>query len=144
MNVSFPYWEEGIAKAAYTLEDGRLSIKVVPGPEGLKFQDADVVLSRGAGFPAMGEADVGRVRGRDGTPDTQFTVSLPSQGQQLDKVSYQVAGNCLHIIVHPAGDWSFDRDDVRFTTSAIPEEALFSVVETAHFPRLQRRGDLAT
>ena len=127
LNVSFPYWEEGIAKATYTLENGRLNINVVPGPEGLKLQDTDVLFSRGTGFSAMGEADIGRVRGRDGTPDTQFTVSLPLQGQQLDKVSYQVTGNCLHIIVHPAGDWSFDRDDVRITTSAIPEEALFSV-----------------
>ena len=141
LTVSFPYWEEGIAKVSYTLEDGRLNINLVPGPEGLKLQDADVLFSRGAGFPAMGEADVGRVRGRGGTPDMQFTVSLPLQGQQLDEVSYQVAGNCIHIIVHPAGDWSFGRDDVRFTTSAIPEEALFNVVETAHSPRLQRRGD---
>ena len=122
LNVSFPHWEEGIAKVSYTLDDDRLDINVVPGPEGLKLRDADVLFSHGAGFPAMGEADIGRIRGRDGTPGTQFTVSLPLQGQQPDKVSYQVAGNYLHIIVHPDGDWSFDRNDVRFTTPATPED----------------------
>ena len=132
LNVSFPHWEEGIANVAYALEDGRLNIIIRPGEEGLKLQDADVLFSRGAGFPAMSEADIGQIRGRDGTPDTRFTVSLPLQAQQLDKSLLRVAGNCLHIIVRPAGDWSFDRDDIRFTTSAIPEEALFSIVGTVH------------
>ena len=62
------------------------------------------------------------MRGRDGAPDTRFTVSLPLHGQQPDKVSYQLARNCLHIIVHPTGEWSFDRGDVRFDTSAVPED----------------------
>jgi hypothetical protein len=123
LNVSFPCWEGGIDKVSWTLEDGRLNVIVVPGQEGLKLQGADVLFTRGAGFPSLSEADVGQVSSRDGTPGMRFTVSLPFQGQQLDEVSWQLAGNFLHIIIHAVGDWPLDRDNVQFTTSAIPEEA---------------------
>jgi hypothetical protein len=42
----------------------------------------------------------------------------------LDGISYQLAVNCLHIIVHPVGDWSCDREDARFTVSPVPEGEL--------------------
>ena len=119
LSVSFPHWEGAIDKVSYALEDGRLNIIVLPGDEGLKYQDADVVFSRGAGFPTMGGADIERVRGRKGIPEMRLTVSLPLQDRQLDGIHYQLAGNYLHVIVHLNGDWSFDRNDVRFTTSAI-------------------------
>jgi hypothetical protein len=122
LNVSFPHWEDGIAKVSYLIDEDRLDIVVIPGDEGLKFQDADVTFSRGAELPAIGQADIDRVRSRDGIFGTRFTVSLPYQEGTVEKVSYQLTENCLVIIIRPPGDWSFDPADIRFSTSPIPDD----------------------
>jgi len=52
-----------------------------------------VVFSRGAVFPAMSDADVGRVRRRGGIPDMRFTVSLPCKPSNWTRSPMPVIGD---------------------------------------------------
>ena len=123
LTVSFPFPEAGIAKVAYTLEDDRLNIVLTPDEEGLKLRDTDVAFSRGAEIPADDEADIQLLRTREGIHDTRFTVSLAWQGQEVEKFSYQLTGNFLHIIVRPVGPYAeFDSQEVRFFTSPMSDD----------------------
>lgn len=121
VHVSFPHWKDAIAKVSYVIEKDRLDLIVDPGESGIRLQEADVILTRGRQFPVLRDADVERLcRRRRSRGNVRFTVSLPWPGRAPEKVSYLLAGNCLHIVARPAGQqpWILDREDVRFGVSA--------------------------
>src|SRR3989344_4061724 len=53
MTVSFPYQEGEIEKISYTLENGALNIIVKAGPDGLSFNEKDVMYKRSEGYPTL-------------------------------------------------------------------------------------------
>lgn len=51
--VSFPYREGEIEKVSYTIDNGQLNIVVKAGPDGLNFNESDVVFSQGGDKPNL-------------------------------------------------------------------------------------------
>jgi NACHT domain/HEAT repeats len=131
--ISFPYWPDSIASVSYTIEDDRLNVNVKPGEGGLKLKDSDVRFSRGIGYSRLADPGTGKLRRRKGRGALQFTVSLPYRADTVEKVSYKVEEDFLHIILRATQSfWPLSLDDVSFRTMPLAHEEAQQNAEAQH------------
>jgi hypothetical protein len=121
--VSFPHWEDAIERVSYTVEDDRLNIIVKPGGDGLKLLRSDVHFTRGIGYAGLPDPDIGKMRRRKGRGAMQFVVSLPHPDGAIEKLSYRLQENLLHIIVRTNPSfWPLNQEDIEFKVAPLPED----------------------
>jgi hypothetical protein len=120
--VSFPHWLGAIEKVSYTLDDDRLNVIVVPTDEGMKLGKADVMFTQGIGYAGLPRPDTAKLQRRKGRGAVKLIVSLPYQEGTVEKVSYRLDDNLLHIIVKASESfWPVDFTEVVFSTASTAE-----------------------
>lgn len=116
MLVSIPYVEDSIEKVSYQILDEYFNLIIIP-KDGLLFSEEDVVFTTDAQLPMLSK---NKLKEMDRTKDnkiTEFNIRIPYKLGSIKQVSYIIAGNYLHIVLHGGITSSFDKSEVKFARS---------------------------
>jgi tetratricopeptide (TPR) repeat protein len=117
IHISLPYLEGSIEKISYSIHDEYfdLTINLL---EGLLFSEKDVVFTRDHDpLPVVDEEQIRNMEQKKDNTIQAFIVSIPCQNGSIDKASYNVANNYMHLTFEGSIILSFDISKVRFTKS---------------------------
>lgn len=121
--VSFPYWPNSVEKVSYTIENNQLNIIFKPGDDGLKLRKADVHFLRGIEPADLSGSDIRRMQRRKGRGRVQLIVSIPYREGTVEKISYTLQDNFLHIILKATQSfWPLDLNKIIFKTAPIASD----------------------
>jgi hypothetical protein len=112
---SLPYWEESIEKVSYFIKDEKMHIVVSPAGRKLRFDDRDVRIATGHDLPTLNARRLRALRARAGDEVARYVISIPYLEGTVDRVSYEIAANYLHVILRgEIGRVPIDRSAVKF------------------------------
>jgi tetratricopeptide (TPR) repeat protein len=111
--ISFPYSEGSIDKVSYFIDDGRMSILLLPANSRLTFDDEHVLFSRSGSLPILSQEHKRRLRRRKGRHVSRYVLSFPYREGSVSQVAYTICGGFLHIILfRGASPIMFDERDL--------------------------------
>jgi hypothetical protein len=108
--------EDSIKKVSYQILDEYFNLVIFP-KDGLLFSEEDVVFTTDAQLPMLSK---NKLKEMDRTKDnkiTEFNIYIPYKLDSIKQVSYIIAGNYLHIVLHGSIISSFDKSEVKFARS---------------------------